>query len=127
MFDIVTDMKCHWQKMHRLLISYKTTAVVVFSLNKNRNVQVIELKEDQGQALSVEWCIPNCAQFIVGYSTGIFDVFNASDRLTNNKPVRSFNIDRSALNSIRMTMYNRPKNHYFLIITISRTMKDEEL
>ena len=127
MFDIVSDMKCHWQKMHRLLISYKNTAVVVFSLNKNRNVQVIELKEDQGQALSAEWCIPDCTKFIVGYSTGIFDVFNASDRLTNNKPVRSFNIDRAGLNSIRMTMYNRPKSHYFLIITISRTMRDEDL
>lgn len=32
----VTDIKCHPDKMHRLLISYESTGVAVFSLNKNR-------------------------------------------------------------------------------------------
>lgn len=34
--DEVTDIKCHLTKMHRLLISYKKTGVIVFSINKNR-------------------------------------------------------------------------------------------
>ena len=33
--DMVNDIKCHMTKMHRMLISYRSTAVVVFSINKN--------------------------------------------------------------------------------------------
>ena len=36
--DRVNDIKCHSTKLHRLLICYARTAVIVFSLNKNRAI-----------------------------------------------------------------------------------------
>ena len=41
----VVDIKCHTTKMHRLLLSYKDTAIVVFSLNKNCLIQTICMTE----------------------------------------------------------------------------------
>ncbi len=36
--DVVTDIKSHPVKMHRLLIAYEETAVIIYSLNKNREI-----------------------------------------------------------------------------------------
>lgn len=44
-FDTVMDMKLNPQKMHRLLIAYENTAVVMFSLNKHKDIQRIEFSE----------------------------------------------------------------------------------
>ena len=41
--DQVNDIKCHVTKMHRLLICYARTAIVVFSMNKNRRIQTINI------------------------------------------------------------------------------------
>lgn len=43
--DIVSDIKAHPLKMHRLLIAYEETAVIVFSLNKNRDIQQVNFSE----------------------------------------------------------------------------------
>ena len=40
--DTIMDIKCHNTKMHRLLIAYPKTAVVVFSLNKYRVIRQID-------------------------------------------------------------------------------------
>jgi hypothetical protein len=36
---VVTDIKSNPNMMHRLLISYEEIGVVVYSLNKNRDIQ----------------------------------------------------------------------------------------
>lgn len=49
--------------MHRLLIAYESTAIIVFSLNKNRQIQTINLNKqnsERGKALAVEWIGPDC-------------------------------------------------------------------
>ena len=43
--DRVNDIKCHVTKMHRLLICYARTAIVVFSMNKNRRIQTLMIKD----------------------------------------------------------------------------------
>eukprot|EP00347_Sterkiella_histriomuscorum_P009845 403339654 len=71
--DVVTDMKVDPQHMHRLLIAYENTAVVVYSLNKNRDIQRIvfsQYDQDRGKALSVNFITPECQMFVVGYSSG---------------------------------------------------------
>ncbi len=61
-------------KMHRLLIAYEETAVIVYSLNKNREIQRIHFSlydKDRGKALAVEY-VPGTQgnMFFVGYSNG---------------------------------------------------------
>jgi len=79
------DIKCHTTKMHRLLISYKDVAVVVFSINKNKIIQTIEitsaLELTTGSALAVEWIGPECSEFLVGFQKGPIQVYKAE---TNN-------------------------------------------
>ncbi len=36
--DAVTDMKCNPLQMHRLIIAYEETAIIIYSLNKNREI-----------------------------------------------------------------------------------------
>lgn len=36
--DSISDMKCHPFKMHRLLVAFEETAVIVYSLNKDREI-----------------------------------------------------------------------------------------
>ena len=43
----VTDIKCHPDKMHRLLISYEKVGVAVFSINKNRALFTREWHKDK--------------------------------------------------------------------------------
>jgi hypothetical protein len=44
--------------MHRMLIAYEETAVIIYSLNKNREIQQINFGEndfDKGKALAIEF------------------------------------------------------------------------
>ena len=83
--DRIRDIKCHWTKMHRLLIAYENTAVIVFSLNKNREIRKIDVnpKKDgdkkvrKGKALAVAWCGVECKEFIVGYAYRHIEVYSA--------------------------------------------------
>lgn len=36
--DTVSDIKTHPTLMHRMLIAYEETAVIIYSLNKNREI-----------------------------------------------------------------------------------------
>ena len=79
---MVSDIKCHMLKMHRLLISYSRSAVVVYSINKNRSIQTVNVKdklEERGKALAVEWIGSECREFIVGYQRGSLEVYRAAD------------------------------------------------
>ena len=56
--DTVCDIKTHPTMMHRMLIAYEETAVIIYSLNKNREIQQInfgEFDQDKGKALAVEF------------------------------------------------------------------------
>lgn len=47
--------------MHRVLIAYEDTAVVVYSLNKDRDIQTVNFSEndsDKGRALAVDFLPP---------------------------------------------------------------------
>ena len=69
--------------MHRLLIAYEETAVVVFSLNKNRDIQHVnfsEFDQDKGRALSVEFVPSDGDCFIVGYSVGLLCFYKSESK-----------------------------------------------
>jgi hypothetical protein len=79
----VTDIKCHPGKMHRLLIAYQSTAIAVFSLNKNRIIQRIMMSQDgpekvpRGIVLAVEWLGPEFKEFVAGFDSNKIQVFKA--------------------------------------------------
>ena len=104
---MVKDIKCHMTKMHRLLICYYGTAVVVFSLNKNRVIQSVMVNNsnklgERGKALAVEWIGPECREFIVGFQRGQIEVYRAE---TNNaKPVRIIDFNPIHMKSLEMTV-----------------------
>ena len=69
--------------MHRLLLAFEETAVVVYSLNKDREIQVINFSEndsDKGRALAVEFLDTDGEQFAVGFSTGILAFYKAESK-----------------------------------------------
>ena len=76
-------------KMHRMLISFSQTAVIVFSINKNRPIQTLMIRDkihERGKALAVEWIGPECKEFIVGFQKGEILIFRAETN--NSNPVR---------------------------------------
>ena len=126
--DKVQDMKCHYTKMHRLLISYARTAIIVFSINKNRCIQTLMIKDklqEKGRALAVEWIGPECREFIVGFEKGLLEVYRAESNAT--RPVRHIELNPVLMNSLQLTMVQRPKSHYYLIIVYTRDMSAHEL
>jgi hypothetical protein len=103
----VTDLKVHLTKMHRVLLAYEETSVVVYSLNKNREIQQIEFgnfDEDKGRALAVEWVPPDGEQFIVGYSTGLMCFYKAES--SGQKPIKTINLKTSNLYNISLNLVN---------------------
>ena len=69
--------------MHRFLIAYEDTAVIMYSLNKGREIQKISFSEydsDKGKALGIEFIGPDCTQFIVGYSTGLICFYKCENK-----------------------------------------------
>ena len=102
--DIVSDMRLNPLKMHRILIAYEETAVIVFSLNKNREIQRIHFSEydkDRGKALAVEY-VPGSEGnlFFVGYSDGTLAIYKSE--VKSQKPHKV--IDIKAKNSYSMTL-----------------------
>jgi hypothetical protein len=58
--------------MHRLLIAYEESAVIVYSLNKNREIQRVEFSvfdQMKGKSMACEFISDE--QFVVGYSSGM--------------------------------------------------------
>ena len=124
----VNDIKCHMTKMHRLLISFSRTAIVVFSINKARNIQTLMIKEklqEKGKALAVEWIGPECREFIVGFSRGAIEVYQAESNRA--RPIRVIEFAATQMKSLDLTVLQRPKAHYYLIMTFTRDMNNKEL
>ena len=101
----VTDIKCHPDKMHRLLISYEQTGICVYSINKDRALFTHLLSADKdfhkGKVLAVEWVSDN--QIVVGFSSGTLEVWNVE---TPTKPTM-LNFDHPNLITMRIAKYDR--------------------
>ena len=73
----VTDIKCHPEKMHRLLISYELAGVSVYSMNKDRPLYTLSLSQEKdyhkGRVLSIAWF--NDSEFVIGYQNGGLEVY----------------------------------------------------
>lgn len=96
--SVVTDIKSNPQMMHRILIAFEEVAVVVYSLNKNRDIQQIlfsEYDKDKGKALSVEWLPPDYTKFVVGFSTGLICFYkHEKSNSANLKPYKTIEIQQ---------------------------------
>ena len=80
--DPITDIKCHWKKQHRLLLSFRRQGVAVFSLNKDRTIRFVDNDKDKdnyikGKVLACEWIGPACKEFIVGYEKKTLEIYKA--------------------------------------------------
>jgi hypothetical protein len=81
--------------MHRVLLAYESTAVHIFSLNKNRTIQTIDFSRydrDKGNALSVDFLSNEAEAFIVGYSSGILGFYKTET--SSQKPFRTVEIGK---------------------------------
>lgn len=69
----VTDIKCHPDKMHRLLITFDLSGVCVYSLNKRKAVYTFALIQEKhfnlGKALAAEW-FGSEGDILVGFARG---------------------------------------------------------
>ncbi len=93
--------------MHRMLISYEETAVIIYSLNKNREIQQINFGEfdmDKGKALAVEFLTPDGEQFLIGFSSGIICFYKAEN--SSQKPIKSINLKASNIYNMTLTFLN---------------------
>ena len=78
-----------------------------------------------GKALAVEWIGPDCKEFIVGFQRGQIEVYRAESN--NTRPVRVIEFAKTFMRSLELTVIQRPKNHYYLIINFTREMTNPEL
>ena len=84
----IVDIKCHAQKMHRILIAYQSHAIVVWSMNKNKVVAVqntTELVKEKGNVLAIEWL--SDLEYLVAFENGDLNVFREEDK--TNKIIRT--------------------------------------
>jgi len=75
--------------MHRLLLAFEDTAVVVYSLNKDRAIQTINFKEndsDKGKALAADFL--DSSRIAVAYSSGVLALYKAES--SSQKPFKVF-------------------------------------
>lgn len=101
--DNVSDIKAHPLKMHRLLIAYEETAVIVYSLNKNRDIQQVhfaEFDQDKGFALAVEFANPEGSSFVVGFSSGLLCYYKSES--SSQKPYKTINMNSKNLYHMQM-------------------------
>ena len=78
--DSIIDIKCNQQKMHRLLIAYETTAITLWSINKNIALNQLNIKETitrHGKCLAVDW--NNANEFICGFAKGFIEIYKVGN------------------------------------------------
>lgn len=65
--------------MHRLLITYESSAVVVFSLNKDQSLFTLPITPDKikGKALTAIWL--NELEILVGFEQGQLEIYRSTD------------------------------------------------
>ena len=75
--------------------------------------------------MSVEWIGPECREFIVGFQKGMIEVYQAESNRT--KPVRVIEFTKTTMSRLDMIVLQRPKAHYYLILTFTRAMTPQEI
>ena len=92
--DTISDMKLNPQMMHRILIAYEETAVVLYSINKDKELQKVmfsQFDSDKGRALAVEFVPPDCLTFVIGFSSGILGFYKCEQK--SPKPFKIVDIE----------------------------------
>eukprot|EP00347_Sterkiella_histriomuscorum_P007123 403350173 len=118
--DVVTDMKVDPQHMHRLLIAYENTAVVVYSLNKNRDIQRIvfsQYDQDRGKALQVNFFTPECQMFVVGYSSGQLCLYKSESK--SQKPAKVIDMQIQNIYEMNINIVERSNLYQDLSVQYS--------
>lgn len=66
--------------MHRLLITYESSAVVVFSLNKDQSLFTLPITADKikGKALTAIWL--NELEILIGFEQGQLEIYRSTDQ-----------------------------------------------
>jgi hypothetical protein len=130
--DPITDIKCHWKKQHRLLLSFQRQGVAVFSLNKDRTIRQVNIKDDKdnyikGKVLACEWIGPACKEFIVGYEKATVEIFKAESN--DQKPVKVLPFGENNVKEMSLNFFMRPlKGDYcFLIIKFKKAAEANPL
>ena len=89
LMNLISDIKCQPEKMHRVLYTHVSSAIIVYSLNKQTKVQQIDLSMDditqKGKILACEWLYSDSKNesqsFAVGFSEGYVEIFKAVDSI----------------------------------------------
>ena len=108
--DSVTCVKCHPDKMHRILVSYERTAAVVYSINKDRPLFQLNLDEKhmhKGKLLGLEWI--SDVEILLGFSKGHLEVYNVSGGMfgASAKPVRILKFEQDGIVRMSIEMFKR--------------------
>lgn len=93
--------------MHRLLLCYRSTSLIIYSLNKNRSIQTISfgaLDKDKGFALSCDFLSNTGEAFAVGYSSGLIGLYKSES--TSQKPYQVIDIKVREIESMCLTVMN---------------------
>ena len=74
----------------------------------------------------MEWISPDCKQFLVGYEkTRNLEIYKAETNLQ--KPVRVVELScelNLPFKNMRLSLFERPKTHYFLVVSPSSDQTD---
>jgi len=102
----VTDIKSNREQPHRLLLCYKnrqsiSSAVLVFSLRKNKEVQSLEFlpafSAEIGKAIGCEYS-PDLKAFAVAFSSGEIHIYKVQDKKLSGvlRPLLKLELDNSS-------------------------------
>lgn len=92
--------------MHRLLLAFEDTAVVVYSLNKDRVIQTINFKEndsDKGKALAADFL--DSSRIAVAYSSGVLALYKAES--SSQKPFKVFRTELEGIYQMQLQVVTR--------------------
>ena len=124
--DYVADMKVNPQMMHRMLIAYEETAVVMYSLNKHRDIQRVvfsEFEQDKGRALAVEF-LPTAEMFIVGYSSGVLRIYNCEGK-NQKKAQKVLDINAAECFNMQISIVERANLYHSIVVQFQKETEGE--
>lgn len=106
--DSISDVKSNPLKMHRILVAFEETAVIVYSLNKDKYIQIVNFSEfdsDKGRALACEWVPPFYETFMIGYSSGVIGFYKAESKA--HKPFKTIDLKVNELYMMQLRTVER--------------------
>lgn len=104
--------------MHRVLISYETTAAVVYSINKDRALWTLNVDINaqsptgaKGKLLAVEWFNQN--DILCGFENGYIEVYAFGGGA---KPKKVLKFEASGITRMKIEKFIRPSDATPLIL-----------